>query len=190
MNPRRTIVILLGGPGAGKGTQAQEIRSRFGIPPISTGQILRNEIARQSALGIEAQAIINAGGLVSDDIVNRLVAERVRMKDCKHGFILDGYPRDIDQAVAFKGEIHAEDRLFVIDIDVDVEKVTERLTSRLNCQSCGALYNSITSPPRQAGQCDRCGSVLSRRADDREKVIRERFKAYRAILSRNAFRAA
>lgn len=177
----RNVVILLGGPGAGKGTQAGAVTSWFRIPHISSGQLLRSEVASGAELGLRAKAIMDAGALVGDDIVNELIARRISQKDCTSGFILDGYPRDIDQAVTFKRTLFKDDRLIVIDIDIDLEKVISRLTGRRTCKSCNDVYHTVTSPPRRAGFCDHCASVLVQRSDDREDVIRERFETYRAL---------
>lgn len=177
----RNVVILLGGPGAGKGTQAGAITTWFRIPHISSGQLLRSEVASGTELGLRAKAVIDAGALVGDDIVNELIAWRISQEDCASGFILDGYPRDIDQAVTFKRTLLKDDRLIVIDIEVDLEKVISRLTGRRTCKSCNEIYHTVTSPPRLAGVCDHCGSVLVQRSDDREDVIRERFETYRAL---------
>ena len=177
----RNVVILLGGPGAGKGTQAAAITSWFRIPHISSGQLLRSEVAAGTELGLRAKAIMDAGALVGDDIVNELIAWRISQKDCTSGFILDGYPRDIDQAFTLKRILLEDDRPIVIDIDIDLERVISRLTGRRTCKSCNDVYHTVTSPPRRAGFCDHCASVLVQRSDDREDVIRERFETYRAL---------
>jgi len=177
----RNVVILLGGPGAGKGTQADPISEWLGIPHISTGQLLRAEIGAASELGLRAKALVEAGNLVSDEIVNELVAQRISREDCTGGFLLDGYPRDVGQAVTLQRNLTANDRLFVVDIEVETEKVTARLTGRRTCKYCGAIYHMVASPPKRAGICNACGGVLMQRSDDREEVIRERFKIYRDI---------
>ena len=174
-------MILLGGPGAGKGTQAECITRWFQLPHVSSGQLLRAEVAAGSDLGIRAKALIDAGALVGDDIVNELVTQRISSEECNAGFILDGYPRDIEQAVNFKRTLSRGDRLIVIDIEVDLERVIPRLTGRRSCKSCNGVYHLVSSPPRRPGFCDHCGSVLVQRSDDREDVIRERFATYRAL---------
>jgi adenylate kinase len=121
---------------------------------------------------------MESGGLVADDLVNEIVAERISKEDCNAGFILDGYPRNIRQAIAFEGSLPLRDRQTVIDIAIDLEKIIPRLTQRRTCRSCGAIYHLITSQPKRGGICDECGDALIQRADDREEVIRERFKAY------------
>ena len=175
---KRNIVILLGGPGAGKGTQAVRIKDRFGLRHISTGQLLRSEVAAETQLGLCAKCVMEAGGLVGDEIVNELLTRRISQEDCSNGFVLDGYPRDIRQAVAFKDALLTDDRLIVIDIDIDLERVIPRLTGRRTCTSCNVVYHAVTSPPRQPGFCDLCGNTLAQRSDDREDVIRARFDVY------------
>jgi len=176
----RRVVVFLGGPGAGKGTQARLAAAALKIPHISTGQLLRQEVAAGTALGLRARAIMDAGGLVSDDIVNALVRRRVHDDDCAAGFILDGFPRDVDQAIGLERTLTPADRLVVIDIDTDLHKVIFRLTGRRSCAACQAIYHAITSPPRHEDVCDACGGPLLQRSDDREDVIRERFKTYHA----------
>jgi adenylate kinase len=175
----RIVLVLLGGPGAGKGTQAQALMRYLEIPQISTGDLLRAEIKNRSAIGSEAERQIAAGQLVSDDIVNRVLAHRVRTADCTYGWILDGYPRTLSQAVALQGILRPRDKFVVIEIDVEAELVIERMTSRLTCANCACVYNTTTIRPRRAGFCDACDGEIIRRADDREDVIRERFRAYR-----------
>jgi adenylate kinase len=149
------------------------------IPQISTGDLLRAEIKGQSDVGREAEKQISAGTLVSDEIVNKILGNRVRQADCGYGWILDGYPRTLSQAVALQGLLRPRDKFVVIEIDVEPELVIERMTSRLSCPACGAVYNTASVRPRKEGICDRCGSDLTRRTDDREEVIRERFRAFR-----------
>lgn len=181
---KRNVIILLGGPGAGKGTQAAEIGHWLKIPHISTGQLLRAEVAAESPLGLKAQKIIAAGGLVPDELVNDMVRLRIRKEDCKSGFILDGYPRNVSQAVALDAALPIRDRQIVIEILTDLEKMIARLTNRRTCTACGAIFHLIASPPKYAGRCDSCGQALMQRADDHEDVIRERFKAYQDVTER------
>jgi adenylate kinase len=175
----RKVVILLGSPGAGKGTQAKEIMRRLNIPQISTGDMLRDVMARQNGLGHEIRQRINAGELVSDATVNRIVAERIVRKDCVSGFILDGYPRTVPQAQSFQSYLKETDRLFVIEIRAEDANALERIVSRLMCSDCGEIYNSVSRMPRSLGVCDRCEKPLVRRSDDREDLIIERFRTYR-----------
>jgi adenylate kinase len=180
-------IILLGPPGAGKGTQAKRIAERYGIPQISTGDILRSNVQRSTELGVQAKAIMARGELVPDDLVCNMVALRLREADCVPGFILDGFPRTASQAGwldaflehEFFDNSHAGNCLpIVIRIDVDYNRLTERLTGRRTCQANGHIYNVYSQPPRVADVCDIDGSPLVTRNDDREEVIRERLKAY------------
>ena len=180
-------IILLGPPGAGKGTQAKRIAERYGIPQISTGDILRSNVQRGTELGLQAKAIMDRGELVPDDLVCNMVALRLREADCVPGFILDGFPRTASQAGWLDAFLEHEffDNLqagnclpIVIRIDVDYNRLTERLTGRRTCQANGHIYNVYSQPPRVADVCDVDGSPLVTRNDDREEVIRERLKAY------------
>ena len=175
----RKIVILLGNPGAGKVTQAKEIMRRLKIPQISTGDMLRDAMAKQNGLGKEARKRMEAGGLVSDATVNGIVAERIVQDDCGMGFILDGYPRTVPQAETFQQHLKSTDQLFVIEIRADDSKIFGRLSSRLMCPGCGAIYNSVSRMPRREGVCDTCEKALVRRTDDREDLILERVRIYR-----------
>jgi len=174
----RKVIILLGYPGAGKGTQAKEIKRRLNIPQISTGDMLRDAVARQTDLGKEAQQKMQAGELVSDDIVNGIVAERIERDDCKTGFILDGYPRTVPQAESFQNQLKRADRLFVIEIAGTPASTAGRLLGRLMCPGCGEIYNVYSVAPDREGVCNQCGSALTRRSDDREDVILGRLKSY------------
>ena len=174
----RKILILMGHPGAGKGTQAREIMHRLSIPQISTGDMLRDAIARKTSYGVEAKAKMDAGELVSDEIVNGIVKERIQQEDCKNGFILDGYPRTVAQAEAFRQMKDDKDHLVVIEIGANAEDLTHRLVGRLMCSGCGEIYNEYSRAPKTLGVCDFCGKQLFRRTDDREELIRERFKTY------------
>jgi adenylate kinase len=178
-------VILLGPPGAGKGTQAKQIVERYGIPQISTGDVLRDHVARGTALGVEARTIMARGELVPDTLVYGIVAERLRQADCERGFILDGFPRTAAQA----GWLNAflEKEFFeksgkcppvVIQLVVDYTQLLLRLTGRRSCPTCGRLYNVHFQPPRVDELCDVDGSQLMIRDDDREEVISERLAAY------------
>jgi adenylate kinase len=175
----RKIVILLGHPGAGKGTQARAIMHRLDIPQISTGDMLREAIAKRTSFGRVAKARMNAGELVDDSIVNGIVAERIQRDDCKKGFILDGYPRTVQQADTFRKSIAEHDRLFVIEIGADSEGLTNRLTGRRICPGCGEIYNTYSRAPKVDGVCDVCGWSLFHRSDDREDLVRERFRTYK-----------
>ncbi len=179
-------VILLGPPGAGKGTQSKQIVDRYGIPQISTGDLLRDHVGRGTELGLEAKAIMARGELVPDELMYGIVAARLREADCKHGFVLDGFPRTAAQA----GWLDAflEQEVFdksekcpppvVIQLLVDYNQLLQRLTGRRSCPTCGRLYNIHLQPPLVDELCDLDGSKLVIRDDDRGEVISERLAAY------------
>jgi adenylate kinase len=175
----RNVVILLGHPGAGKGTQARRIMHRLDIPQISTGDMLREAIAKKTSYGREARARMDSGELVNDSIVNGIVAERIARDDCKKGFILDGYPRTLQQAETFRTEMKNRDRLFVIEIATKSDGLTNRLTGRWICGGCGEIYNTYSRVPKREGVCDVCGWTLFHRSDDREDLVHERFRTYK-----------
>jgi adenylate kinase len=176
----RSVVILLGPPGAGKGTQAKIVTEQLELPQISTGDMLRDAVRRKTPLGIEAKNVLEAGDLVNDELVNGIVVERIAAPDCAGGFILDGYPRNVSQAEMFGARIETGDNLLVIELAVDTEFLVRRLTARRTCGQCGAIYNVESRPPRQEGICNVCGSSLVQRPDDIEEVIRDRMRNYRA----------
>lgn len=173
-------LILLGPPGAGKGTQAKMLTDRFGIPQISTGDILRSAVKEGTPMGVKAKAFMDAGGLVPDEVVVGIVRERLQMSDCAGGFILDGFPRTVAQADALKETLQQLGKNLdaVISLDVDVEALVERLTGRRTCKACGRGYHVKFDPPKVAGICDVCGGVLIQRADDQEETIRKRLEVY------------
>ena len=173
-------LILLGAPGAGKGTQARVISSSLGIPHISTGAIFRQNVQQGTPLGQLAREMVEKGELVSDNIVNDMVRHRLQESDCKHGFLLDGYPRTVAQAHEFR-KIVAEMGLakpVVVNLRVSNDVVVKRLSGRWTCPSCQRTYNLSTKPPLRDGVCDADGVRLEQRGDDREEVIRERLAAY------------
>ena len=174
-------LILFGPPGAGKGTQAQLLSSRLGVPQIATGDILREAVKEGTELGRLAKQYMDRGELVPDDVVIGIVEERLRRPDCARGFILDGFPRTIKQAEALD-EILARMGVkldAVINLEVDEEEVVRRLANRRTCRNCGAVYHLIFNPPKREGVCDRCGGPLYQRDDDREETIRNRLRVYR-----------
>ena len=175
----RKIVIVMGHPGAGKGTQARAIMHRLDIPQISTGDMLREAIAKKTSYGREAKARMDSGELVNDSIVNGIVAERIARDDCKKGFILDGYPRTVQQAETFRKEMKNGDRLFVIDIFTKSDGLTNRLTGRCICGGSGEIYNTYSRVPKREGICDVCGWTLFHRSDDREGLVHERSRTYK-----------
>lgn len=173
-------LILLGPPGAGKGTQAKAIVQRFGLPHLSTGDMLREHLAAGTELGKLAQPIMARGELVPDEIILGMVEERIARADCAAGFIFDGFPRTLAQAERL-GEIlrrRGAGEPLVLYIVVDYEALTRRLSGRRTCQTCGAIYNVHDRPPQVDGRCDADGGELMTRPDDREEVIRERLAAY------------
>jgi adenylate kinase len=179
-------LILLGPPGAGKGTQAKQIVEHFGIPQISTGDLLRDNVARGTELGKRAKEIMARGELVPDELVNEMVSVRLGQSDCERGFILDGYPRTVGQAEWLDKFLSG--KLFenrepcgtplVVRISVGYNQLLRRLTGRRTCPTCGRIYNLHSQPPRVDDSCDSDGSKLVTRPDDREEVVAERLKAY------------
>jgi adenylate kinase len=173
-------IILFGAPGSGKGTQARLLRQHcVDGPHISTGDMLREHIASGDEIGLQSRERMKAGRLVPDELVNRLVEERIQQPDCRNGFILDGYPRTVNQATVLR-RMAAQFGVdtSVVHLLVDYEKLVARLSGRRQCPVCGTLYSLTTNPPKVAGICDRDGAVLVTREDDRESVIRERLEQY------------
>jgi adenylate kinase len=175
-------VVLLGPPGAGKGTQAKLLQDEFGAVQISTGDILRKAVAEQTPLGKEAAGYINRGALVPDDVIVNLVAERLKEKDCEGGFILDGFPRTIPQAERLDEilKIMGLSLNGVLSVQVPREVIIKRLAGRRTCKSCGALCHVVFNAPKKPGVCDRCGGELFQRDDDREETIANRLNVYEA----------
>ncbi len=172
-------LILLGAPGAGKGTQAEKIVERYEIPAISTGNIIREAIKNKTELGKEAKAYSDAGKLVPDDVVIGIIRERLQEEDCKKGFILDGFPRTIPQAKALEEMGVGIDR--VVDIEVDDETVIERISGRRVCARCANSYHVVYKRPIKEGVCDTCGGELVQRNDDKEETVRERLTEYHEL---------
>jgi len=178
-------VILFGPPGAGKGTQAQFIVEHFGIPQISTGDMLRAAVKAQTPLGIAAKSIMDVGGLVSDEIVLGLVRERISEPDCRAGFILDGFPRTTPQADALIALLDGLGKRIdhVISLEVEGAEIVQRLSGRRTCPSCGKGYHVVYDAPAVAGVCDVCGAALVQRDDDREETVKNRLDVYRQQTS-------
>lgn len=169
-------LLLLGAPGAGKGTQANFIKDKFGIPQISTGDMLRAAVAAGTPLGLEAKKIMDAGGLVRDDIIIGLVKERITQPDCANGFLFDGFPRTIPQAEAMKEAGVFLD--YVVEIDVPDEEVLKRMTGRRVHPGSGRSYHVVFNPPRVAGKDDETGEDLVQRPDDTEETVKKRLTVY------------
>lgn len=174
-------LILLGPPGAGKGTQARRLVERFDTPQISTGDMLRAAVKAESELGLRVKGIMARGELVPDEIVVALFKERAAQPDARGGFILDGFPRTVTQAEALEKLLEAEGGRIdhVVSIDVPEEELVARLSGRRTCRGCQALYHAETSPPKRAGRCDQCGGELYQRSDDEAETIRERLRVYK-----------
>ena len=171
-------LILLGAPGAGKGTQAELLVEKLSIPAISTGNMLREAMANGSALGQEVKKLMDNGSLVPDDVVLDIVAERVSRSDCANGFILDGVPRTLAQAEALENRgIHID---HVISIEIDDAVIEGRMTGRRVCTKCGASYHIIANPPKTEGTCDQCASPLVIRKDDAPETVHHRLEVYHA----------
>jgi adenylate kinase len=171
-------LILLGGPGAGKGTQANYIKEKFGIPQISTGDMLRAHVKAGTELGVKAKAIMDAGGLVSDDIIIGMVKERLTQDDCKNGYLFDGFPRTIPQAEAMKAAGVPID--YVVEIDVADEEIIKRMSGRRVHLASGRTYHVVFNPPKVAGKDDETGEDLIQRDDDKEETVKKRLDVYHA----------
>ncbi|MCR5053975.1 MAG: adenylate kinase [Lachnospiraceae bacterium] len=173
-------IIMLGAPGAGKGTQAQKIAAKYDIPHISTGDIFRANIKNNTELGKKAKEYMDQGLLVPDELTCDLVTDRIQQDDCKNGFILDGFPRTIPQAEALTNALNklgtAMD--YAIDVDVPDENIVNRMSGRRACLKCGATYHIVTIPPKKEGICDKCGAELVQREDDAPETVQKRLTVY------------
>ena len=169
-------LILLGAPGAGKGTQAEILSAKLGIPTISTGNILRAAVKEGTPIGLEAKRYMDAGQLVPDSVIIGIVAQRLEQPDCAHGFILDGVPRTIGQAEALDAAGVTFDH--VLSIEISDGEIEERMEGRRVCQSCGAPYHVKAKPPKREGVCDSCGGALIQRDDDKPETVRHRLEVY------------
>jgi adenylate kinase len=173
-------LILFGPPGAGKGTQAKKLVADFHIPHLSTGDILREAVRQETQLGKKARGYMDAGQLVPDELVIGMVNERLDQEDVKGGFILDGFPRTIPQAEALDGALRATGRKVdaVVSLEVPESELVGRLSGRRSCPKDGSVYHVVSSPPKQAGVCDKCGTPLIQRSDDTEEKVTERLRVY------------
>ena len=169
-------LILLGPPGAGKGTQAEALTKKLGIPAISTGDILRDAVARKTPIGLKAKAFMDAGELVPDEVIIGIVIDRVSRKDCDAGYILDGVPRTLVQAEAL--DEHGIKLDVALSIEISDDEILERLGGRRACPDCNSVYHIISKPPASDGICDKCGAALITRNDDKQETIRTRLQAY------------
>ena len=173
-------IIMLGAPGAGKGTQAKQIADKYSIPHISTGDIFRANIKNGTELGKKAKQYMDQGALVPDELTCDLVMDRIQQDDCKNGFVLDGFPRTIPQAEALDAALEKinEKMDYAIDVDVPDENIVNRMSGRRACLNCGATYHLISIPPKVEGICDRCGSEIVLREDDKPETVQKRLKVY------------
>jgi adenylate kinase len=173
-------LVYLGPPGAGKGTQARELAQELGVPAIATGDMLREAMTAGTALGRQAKTYMDRGALVPDDVIVGLIAERLSQPDAKRGFIFDGFPRTIPQAEALDRLLQERGQVLdrVISFEVSEPELLRRLTGRRSCPVCQSTYHLISAPPRREGICDRCGSPLIQRDDDREATVRQRLNVY------------
>ena len=173
-------IIMLGAPGAGKGTQAKMIAETYKLPHVSTGDIFRANIKNGTELGKEAKAYMDKGELVPDELTVRILLDRVAQDDCKNGYVLDGFPRTIPQAEVLDAELNklGEKVDFAIDVEVPDENIVKRMSGRRACLKCGATYHIVHIPPRTEGICDACGSELVQRDDDKEETVKNRLSVY------------
>lgn len=171
-------IIFLGAPGAGKGTQAENVSEKYNIPAVSTGAIIRNSIKTGTAAGLAAKAYTDAGNLVPDEVVISIIKERLAEPDCAEGFILDGFPRTLPQAEALDNLGVKID--FVINIEVDDKRIIERMSGRRVCSKCAASYHIVYNPSKDGVTCDKCGETLSVRKDDEPEVVKSRLEVYHA----------
>lgn len=175
-------IIMLGAPGAGKGTQAKQIAEKYSIPHISTGDIFRANIKQGTELGKKAKTYMDQGLLVPDELTCDLVMDRIQQEDCRNGFVLDGFPRTIPQAEALDAALTkiGQKMDFAIDVDVPDENIINRMSGRRACLNCGATYHIVSIPPKKEGVCDTCGNELVLREDDKPETVKKRLDVYHA----------
>ena len=176
-------IIMLGAPGAGKGSQASRIAKEYQLPHISTGDIFRVNLKEETELGKRAKSFMDKGELVPDDITIAMLLDRIHKEDCKNGYILDGFPRTIPQAEALKEALAKKDEKIDLALDVEAsdELIIKRMAGRRTCPACGAIYHIVTLPPKTEGICDRCGADLIQRKDDNEETVKNRLKIYHEV---------
>lgn len=176
-SPVPRVLILLGPPGSGKGTQAVRLSKELNVPHISTGDLFRENISKNTALGQKAKSFMDAGKLVPDELVLDMVYERVARPDCAQGYILDGFPRTIPQAEALDKHLKGT-KLLVLNLNVPDAEIVKRISGRYSCQACGNIQHLEYSPPKVAGQCDKCGGALVQRKDDNPETVKERLRVF------------
>lgn len=169
-------LIIFGPPSAGKGTQSQKLSKKYGIPQIATGDLLREHVAKKTPIGIQVKAILDAGKLGPDDLIIKMISERVSKPDCKNGYLLDGFPRTMGQAKELEKMADID---LVLNIVVDFEALVERAVGRRICPKDNSVYHVKFNPPKKAGACDKCGSALIQRDDDKEETVRRRLGVYK-----------
>lgn len=178
MSLQRKVIILLGPPGSGKGTQAVLLAKQLQIPHISTGDLFRENLSKGTELGKKVKGFMNSGRLVPDELVLDMVFDRVAKADCAAGYLLDGFPRTIPQAQSFDAHLGHDDELIVLNLDVADAVIVQRIAGRLSCKSCGAIQHKDFSPPKEEGKCDKCKGELFQRPDDKPEVVKERLRVY------------
>lgn len=173
-------IVMLGAPGAGKGTQAKKIAGKYGIPHVSTGDIFRANIKNGTKLGMQAKAYMDAGNLVPDEITIGMLLDRIHQEDCEKGYVLDGFPRTIPQAESLTAALkeRGESIDYAIDVDVPDENIIRRMSGRRACLSCGATYHIVYNAPKKEGVCDQCGEPLVLRDDDKPETVQNRLNVY------------
>ncbi len=177
-NSERLVVIMLGPPGSGKGTQAVKLTREIGIPHISTGDLFRENIAKGTELGKEAKTYMDAGKLTPDQLVLDMLFDRISREDCLKGFLLDGFPRTVTQAEALDNKLKGNSNLLVVNLSASDALIEKRIEGRRTCKSCSEIFNIYFSPPKVKDQCDRCNGELYQRPDDSAKVVQERLRVY------------
>lgn len=174
----QTVIIMLGAPGAGKGTQSLRLSQELELPHVSTGDLFRENLKNQTEVGLRAKGYMDAGELVPDEVVLDMLFGRIQKSDCDRGFILDGFPRTVVQAEALTKRLGGEPEVLAVNLEVDDDDVIKRMSQRRVCEDCGAPYHLTSAPSKKEGICDLCGGTLMQRSDDREEVVRHRLKVY------------